>query len=924
MATALSLDEIRRRCTKVVADWAEEPGDERQQAQSFIRDLLGAFGITQTKAALYEKRAKRTSTGRRGYIDALIPGLALIEMKSAGRDLEAAEAQALDYMEDLGDIERPSRIITSDFKTIRILDIEAEDGTDTVQFPLEELPLHAEDLAFLAGFQTRAFGSVEQEKASIRAAQIMGRLYSELEKTGYSEHESSVFLVRLLFALYGDDSGMWERDLFYEFLEKRTREDGTDLGAQLVMLFQIMNQPEAVRPANMDSLLSRFPYVNGGIFGESTSIPYFDSTMRELLIEACMFNWSEISPAIFGSLFQSVKSAKARRQLGEHYTTEINILKTIEPLFLDELRTEFKTYYYDVKRLEKLRNEIGQLQIMDPACGCGNFLVVAYRELRQLDLEILKRLEELDPSAGGTLFFERENLNVKLENFAGIEIEEWPARIAQTALYLVDHQANQKLAMSLGAPPKTLPLDKVECIHVGNALRTHWEQIFPPSDHVRIVGNPPFIGQYLQGVDQTEDMKLVWGDLYDGYLDYVTGWYKKAADYFRFVNNGQFAFVSTNSITQGQPVPSLFGPLFSNGWRIKFAHQTFSWTSEAADAAAVHCVIIGMDKKRRASATLYTYTDIKGEPTAVPAKNINAYLVDAPNLFVKKRTNPISKSMSRITRGTQPTEGGNLIVDTAAYPEINADPIAAKYLRKFVGARELLHGEDRWCLWLEDASPDEIAKSPVLRKRVEANRVWRSQQKPSGDAYKLKDIPHLFRPNKGRPTVPYLCIPAHVSETRLFFLTQRFEADVISGNANFAAVDPDGYLFGIVSSSMFITWQKAIGGRIKSDLRFSNTVVWNNFPLPEVSEKLRAEIIAGGQAVIDARNLHPERCLADHYNPLAMSPQLLAAHRKLDKAVDRAFRQKPFNSNEERLETLLKSYLKMTESDALIKTKRHR
>ena len=922
MATALSLDEIRRHCTKVVADWAEEPGDERQQAQSFIRDLLGAFGITQTKAALYEKRAKRTSTGRRGYIDALIPGLALIEMKSAGRDLEAAEAQALDYMEDLGDIERPSRVITSDFKTIRILDIEAEDGADTVQFPLEELPLHAEDLAFLAGFQTRAFGSVEQEKASIRAAQIMGRLYSELEKTGYSEHESSVFLVRLLFALYGDDSGMWERDLFYEFLEKRTREDGTDLGAQLVMLFQIMNQPEAVRPANMDSLLSRFPYVNGGIFGESTSIPYFDSTMRELLIEACMFNWSEISPAIFGSLFQSVKSAKARRQLGEHYTTEINILKTIEPLFLDELRTEFKTYYHDVKRLEKLRDEIGQLQIMDPACGCGNFLVVAYRELRQLDLDILKRLEELDPSAGGTLFFERENLNVKLENFAGIEIEEWPARIAQTALYLVDHQANQKLAMSLGAPPKTLPLDKVECIHVGNALRTHWEQIFPPSDHVRIVGNPPFIGQYLQGVDQTEDMKLVWGDLYDGYLDYVTGWYKKAADYFRFVNNGQFAFVSTNSITQGQPVPSLFGPLFSNGWRIKFAHQTFSWTSEAADAAAVHCVIIGMDKKRRGSATLYTYTDIKGEPTAVPAKNINAYLVDAPNLFVKKRSTPLSEWVPKVTKGSQPTDGGNLVVEFDEYPEVKVDPIASKYLHRYVGARELLHGADRWCLWLEDATSADIQRSGILRDRLDAVREFRLGSKKQVTK-NLADSPHLFAERR-RFTQPYLCIPSVVSETRKFFTAARLDAETISSNLVFNADDPDGYLFGMVSSSMFITWQKAIGGRLKSDLRFSNTIVWNNFPLPEVSEKLRAEIIAGGQAVLDARNLHPERCLADHYNPLAMSPQLLAAHRKLDKAVDRAFRQKPFNSNEERLETLLKSYLKMTESDALIKTKRHR
>lgn len=922
MATALSLDEIRRRCTKVVADWVEEPGDERQQAQSFIKDLLGAFGITQTKAALYEKRAKRTSTGRRGFIDALIPGLALIEMKTAGCDLEAAEAQALDYMEDLAEVERPSRVITSDFKTIRILDIEAEDGADTVQFPLEELPLHAEDLAFLAGFQTRAFGSREQEKASIRAAQIMGRLYSELEKTGYSEHESSVFLVRLLFALYGDDSGMWERDLFYEFLEKRTREDGTDLGAQLVMLFQIMNQPEALRPANMDSLLSRFPYVNGGIFGESTSIPYFDSTMRELLIEACMFNWSEISPAIFGSLFQSVKSSKARRQLGEHYTTEINILKTIEPLFLDELRTEFKTYYHDVKRLEKLRDRIGQLQVMDPACGCGNFLVVAYRELRQLDLKILKRLEELDPSAGGTLFFERENLNVKLENFAGIEIEEWPARIAQTALYLVDHQANQKLAMSLGAPPKTLPLDKVECIHVGNALRTNWEQVFPPSDRVRIVGNPPFIGQYLQGVDQTEDMKLVWGDLYDGYLDYVTGWYKKAADYFRFVNNGQFAFVSTNSITQGQPVPSLFGPLFSNGWRIKFAHQTFSWTSEAADAAAVHCVIIGMEKKRRASATLYTYADIKGEPTAVPAKNINAYLVDAPNLFVKKRSTPLSEWVPKVTKGSQPTDGGNLVVEVDEYPEVTADPIAAKYLRKFVGARELLHGADRWCLWLEDATPADIQRSGILRDRLDAVREFRLGSKKQVTK-NLADSPHLFAERR-RFTQPYLCIPSVVSETRKFFTAARLDAETISSNLVFNAEDPDGYLFGIVSSSMFITWQKAIGGRLKSDLRFSNTVVWNNFPLPEVSEKLRAEIIAGGQAVIDARNLHPERCLADHYNPLAMSPQLLAAHRQLDKAVDRAFRQKPFNSNEERLETLLKSYLKMTEKDALIKTKRHR
>ena len=328
-----------------------------------------------------------------------------------------------------------------------------------------------------------------------------------------------------------------------------------------------------------------------------------------------------------------------------------------------------------------------------------------------------------------------------------------------------------------------------------------------------------------------------------------------------------------------------------------------------------------MDKKRRGSATLYTYTDIKGEPTAVPAKNINAYLVDAPNLFVKKRSTPLSEWVPKVTKGSQPTDGGNLVVEVDEYPEVKVDPIASKYLHRYVGARELLHGADRWCLWLEDATSADIQRSGILRDRLDAVREFRLSKKQV--TKNLADSPHLFTERR-QPKQPYLCIPRVTSETRKFLPTARFDADVISGDQNFTAVDPDGYLFGIVSSSMFITWQKTIGGRLESRLRFSNTVVWNNFPLPEVSEKLRADIIAGGQAVIDARNLHPERSLADHYNPLAMSPQLLAAHRKLDKAVDRAFRQKPFNSNEERLETLLKSYLKMTESDALIKTKRRR
>ncbi|MGP9684092.1 DNA methyltransferase, partial [Brachybacterium sp. AOP3-A1-3] len=497
MAKALSLNEIRRRAAQFVVDWRDEPGDERQQAQSFVRDLLLTFGITGTKAALYEKRAKRSSTGHQGYIDALVPGLCLIEMKSTGKDLTVAERQALDYVDDLPDVEAPRWIITSDFHSFRVLDLEAEDGADTETFPLEELPTNVEALAFLAGYQTRAFGDQKQEAASINAANIMADLYEALSDSGYDDHDASVFLVRVLFCLYADDSGVWERDLFYEFLEQRTAEDGTDLGPQLAFLFQAMNRPTDRRQKNIDEIIARFPYVNGGIFAEPAAIPSFDSAMRRLLIQACAFNWSDISPAIFGSLFQAVKSAKARRELGEHYTTETNILKTIEPLFLDELRDRFTAATHDTKALKRLRADLSKLRVMDPACGCGNFLVVTYRELRRLDLAILKRLQQLGDTSwqSPTAFFLKEDLPITLDHLAGIEIEEWPARIASTALHLVDHQANQAMELALGKAPDPLPLDRIETVRVANALRIDWAEVFEPSPQVMLVGNPPFIGQ---------------------------------------------------------------------------------------------------------------------------------------------------------------------------------------------------------------------------------------------------------------------------------------------------------------------------------------------------------------------------------------------------------------------------------------------
>ena len=917
MATALSLNEIRRRCAKLVSEWQGEKGEERQQAQSFVRDLLSAFGIRKTKAALYERRAKRSSTGSQGYIDALLPGLCLIEMKSRGKNLAKAEEQALDYIDDLPDVEQPRWVITSDFGRFRVLDLEAEPGEDgtiaPIEFALEELPVNADSLAFLAGYQVRSFGDREQEKASIKAAQMMGHLYEALEGSGYNDHEASVFLVRTLFALYADDAGMWERDLFFEFLDSRTSEDGSDLGPRLAQLYQVMNQPLEKRQKNLDELVARFPYVNGGVFAEPLTIPSFDKEMRDLLLEASAFNWSGISPAIFGSLFQAVKSAKARRSLGEHYTTETNILKTINPLFMDELRERFTKEFHSKPGLKKLREDLASVRVLDPACGCGNFIVVAYRELRTLDLDILERLQALgDTSLIPTLFFSREDLPVTLDHFYGIEIEEWPARIATTALHLVDHQANQRMELALGKAPGSLPLQTLANIHVANALRTDWAEVVEPSAGLRIVGNPPFIGARKMSADQKKEITDLWGPK-SGDLDYVTGWYKKVAEFFGTTPGARFAFVSTNSVAQGAPVAALFRPTFEAGWRIRFAHQTFAWSSEAPGMAHVHCVIIGFDRGEKVTPKLYSYEDIHGAPAVRPVPYINAYLTNGPNVLVTARTKALSPELPACLFGSMANDDrGNLLVSPEQYPQVAADPVASKYLRRFIQADELINGNDRWCLWMaEDFDPNDLNRSSLLKERVENVRKARAK---SGRAAtrKMAELPYLFQENH-QPSDPYVAIPRHFSESRRFATVGHYEPEVICGDANFSALDPDGFLFAILSSSMFIAWQGGIGGRIKSDIRFSKEIVWNNLPLSTVEPKLRKQVCAAGQGVLDARALHPERSLAEHYNPLAMDPELVKAHNALDRVVDKAFgAPKALADNEQRLVFLQKRYAEMT------------
>ena len=904
---------------------------ESTAAQQFWGHLLRCFGVIPERIDLFERDAKRATTGNTGYIDLFWSSVVLGEAKSLGKDLVKAESQALDYLAggSITSHEWPKFVITTNFETIRLTKLGDEGWTE--QFPLEELADHVDQLMFLAGREEVT--KVEETAASIAASRLMADLFTAMTSTEVDEsvgdeaptnpededwqvQKSSVFLTRVLFLLYGDDAGLWENDLFYRFILNDTNDE--NLGSQLAALFQVLNTPENRRQRVPDSM-ARFPYVNGSLFDEYWPQEFFDHDMRQALLNACRFNWTRISPAIFGSMFQLVKSKEARRADGEHYTSETNILKVIEPLFLDDLRKEANRLITNrsttVKALREFRDSLSDMAFCDPACGCGNFLVVAYRELRKIETDIIVAIRQREGLGDFSLDASWEQ-KLSIGQFYGFELNWWPAKIAETAMFLVDHQANRELAIRIGDAPERLPITITAHIRHGNALRIAWDvEIKRVTGATYIFGNPPFIGQGKKTDQQTEDMKHVWGNDYDGYLDYVTGWHAKSKDLLSD-RPGEFAFVTTNSIAQGQGVPALFEPLFNAGWVIKFAHRTFAWDSEAPGKAAVHCVIIGFTRNLDIKPRLWDYPRVNGAPVEEPVtRRVNAYLVDGANVLVKKRPKPLANIPSA-RFGIKPADAGYLIVGSEEYDKVAADPIAAKYLRPYRMGRELVQGLERWCLWMadDDFDPADINRSPILKQRVTACREFRENSSKTGDAYKLKDTPHLFRPNKNRPLVPYVGIPRVVSETRRFYTASHFSPEVIAADSVFTVVDPEGLIFGLVSSSMFITWQKTVGGRLESRLRFASTLTWNTFPVPELSEQDQAAIINGGKAVLEARAKFPNRSLADHYQPLAMDPDLLKAHDKLDRAVDKAFgAPRKLTNEKQRQELLFQNYVRLTQ-----------
>ena len=762
----------------------------------------------------------------------------------------------------------------------------------------------------------RAAFDAESETASAQAARLMNSLYEELEGSGVSEDTATLLLARVLFLLFADDSDMWitRPDLFKEWLRDYTRTE--NLHQELIKLFDVLDTDEKARDTSAGSPLSVFRYVNGGLFHDDITMPVLTEAFRHDLLEACEFDWSRISPAIFGSMFQTVKSRDARRSGGEHYTSEENILRTLRPLFLDELYARLVAGWDDKAKLTRFINELGDLRVLDPACGCGNFLIVAYREMRALELEALKRRAELDFITGTNRGLNRsqglldatELTTVRLDHFAGIEIDAWPARIASVALLLVDHLANQRLSEEFGGAPDRLPIRvQPKILAESNALRCDWSTVFKPSPNVVIVGNPPFNGARALPPHGRSDLIQVWGQGLNANLDYVTAWYAKTVEYFG-ETNGRWAFVSTNSICQGEPVADLWKPILSAGWRSRFAHRSFRWQTEAADGAVVHVSILGFDRRPHPSPVLWTYGD-SGRGSAVRhdvVEGINPYLIDGPNVLVRSRRQPLNPQLPRVAMGSKPIDGGHLLVNSEEYSEIASDPNAAKYLRPFVQARELLHGTDRWCLWMVGEDLNELVKSPLIARRIAAVRAFREGAKWS-ETKKAARTPHLLQV-RTHTDVPHLVIPRHVGEGRKFFPSAHFGADIVAGDANFVAVDPDGFGFAVISSSAFITWQKAIGGRIKSDLRFSGTFTWNTFPLPRVTSEIREQIADAGRQIVEARSAHPGKSLAALYNPVAIPPDVVDAHAAVDIIVDALFHLSADPTEEERQAALFEEY----------------
>ena len=909
----------RNAAKKFAAEW-EGRGYEKGETHAFWMELLQTVcGVV--NPAQFITFESQVQLGHTSFIDAYIPETkVMIEQKSLDVDLNKPAKQsdgsmltpyqqAKRYADQLPNSQRPRYIVVCNFQTFHVHDMEhPHDAPEVIQ--LADLPKEYHRLAFLTDVN-KAHLKREME-LSIKAGEIVGKIYDCILKHYHDPSAEStlkslnMLCVRLVFCLYAEDAGIFVKDQFHDYL---ARFDARDIRRALIDLFKILDTKEAERDPYLDDDLAAFPYVNGGLFAETDiEIPQFDDTVKELLLAKASddFNWSEISPTIFGAVFESTLNPETRRSGGMHYTSIENIHKVIDPLFLDDLKAELeeilssKAVTTRNKKLFAFQDKLSGLTFLDPACGSGNFLTETYLSLRRLENKCLEVI-----NAGQTVLGFDDVIKVSIGQFYGIEINDFAVTVAKTALWIAESQMMKATEDIVHMDLGFLPLKSYANIIEANALRIDWNTVIPKEKLHYIMGNPPFVGNARLTDEQKQDRLLIFGNEMCGDLDYVACWYKKAADYIK--DTPIFcAFVSTNSICQGQQVLPLWKSLMESALVINFALRTFKWENEAYNSAAVFCIIVGFsycaDKKKV----------IFDNEKIIDAKNINGYLLDAPNIFIEKRRLPIFNVPVAI-KGFQPTDNGYLILSDSEKQEFfNQYPESGKWIREFITAREYIHGIKRWCFWLKNISPAEINKNPVIKERVEACRLWRSQQKSSGDAYKLKDIPTLMRPSGKFEEENFIVLPRHSGESRQYIPLGFALKGVIPGDSISLIPNANIFHFGILISNIHMAWMRAVCGRIKGDYRYTSDIVYNNFPWCMPTDVQKATIEKTAQAILDARALYPDCSLADLYDEATMPPELRKAHQANDKAVMKAYGYAPSMTEPEIVADLMKRYQELT------------
>ena len=872
-------------------------GYEKGDSQVFWTELLTeVFGVENPSTIIrYEEQVKVDNTN---FIDGHIPSTkVLIEQKSIDKDLRKGIKQsdgsllnpfqqAKRYAAELPYSERPRWIVTCNFSEFLVYDMEQPNG-EPEQILLENLGKEYYRLQFLVDAKSDHLS--KEMEVSIQAGEIVGRIYEALLKQ-YDDNSPealrwlNILCVRLVFCLYAEDAGIFSRDQFHDFL---VIYEAKDLRRALRDLFEVLNTPSEKRSKYLQEELAAFPYTNGGLFEEEIEIPQFTEELKETLLQNASldFDWSEISPTIFGAVFESTLNPETRRSGGMHYTSIENIHKVIDPLFLNDLRSELdeileeKVEKQRIRKLDSYQDKLASLTFLDPACGSGNFLTETYLSLRRLENEAIRERYH-----GQTMMGEfMDAVKVSINQFYGIEINDFAVTVATTALWISEAQMLTETEHIIHQDIDFLPLRSYTNIHEGNALRIDWETVVPKAHLNYIIGNPPFVGARLMSESQKQDVIDIFGAKWKnvGNMDYVCCWYKKAAELIKQAPQARAALVSTNSICQGEQVANLWQKLFDDGIRINFAYRTFRWDSEASLKAHVHCVIVGFSYQKVKPCFIYD-GDRK-----IEAANINAYLIDGPDVFIIGRPKPLC-CIPEIGIGNLPIDGGNYLFTKEQMNEfIKIEPKSVSYFKLWYGSEEFIHRKPRYCLWLGDCSPAELRQMPNCLKRIEAVRLFRKESKRAA-TNKLADTPTHFS-TENMPQGNYIIVPKVSSERRRYIPMGFMSPDAFASDLVFIIPDATLYHFGILESNVHMAWMRAVCGRLKSDYRYSKDVVYNNFPWPTPTDEQKAKIEQTAQAILDARALYPDSSLADLYDELTMPVELRRAHQDNDRAVMAAY-----------------------------------